>query len=258
MKPRQILLQVRETADSVYTRYLQRLYFGLFGHRVDRKFAIVSTARTGSNYLSGGLKTSPSVRMYHEIFADHNRQIGKNFEKTFATVFQPESQATQIVGFKVFYNHLTDEEWQKLAAYRDLKIIHLTRRNRLKTVISLEIAFRTGQWTKSSHGSDPREKRLLLDPALLMQRLEQIEAGEVATRLRFSDRPMLEVVYEDLVRSPLKGFQAIGQYLDVSDMDPAKIKLKKQNPEPLQQLISNFHEVEALLQHTRFADYLYQ
>ena len=96
------------------------------------------------NYLLDGLKSSPSIRMYHEIFADHNRPVGQDFDRVFSTVFQPESKTTKMVGFKVFYNHLTEDEWQKFLTCKDLKIIHLIRRNRLRTVISLEIAFKTG------------------------------------------------------------------------------------------------------------------
>ena len=76
------------------------LYFKMFGHPIDQRFAIVGNARTGSNFLLDGLKSSSSIRMYHEIFADHNREVGKNFDRVFSTVFQPESKSTKIVGFK--------------------------------------------------------------------------------------------------------------------------------------------------------------
>ena len=171
MKNKKTIPQLREKAGSIYVHILQPAYFGLFGHQIDQRFAIVSNARTGSNYLAGGLKTSPSIRMYHEIFADHNRQIGKDFEKIFSTVFQHESTFTKIVGFKVFYNHLTEDEWQKLMAYKDLKVIHLTRRNRLRTVVSLEIAFKTGQWAESGSAGGSKDNRITLDSLMLLKRL---------------------------------------------------------------------------------------
>lgn len=257
MHTRELLSRMRDRAVRACNRALQQTYYRVFGHQVDRHFAIISTARTGSNYLAGGLKTSPSIRMYHEIFADHNRQIGKDFEKVFSTVFLPESRATKLVGFKVFYNHLTPEEWQKFLAYRDLKVIHLVRRNRLKTVISLEIAFKTGRWTKSRNVGAPVDKRLHLDPAGVLARLEEIEEGEKATRARFADRDMMEVFYEDLVRSPREAFAAVGAFLDVQDLDPEQIRLKKQNPEPIRRLITNFEEVEAALRNTKFEEYLW-
>jgi LPS sulfotransferase NodH len=258
MSTKEMLLQVREKADAFYVNSVQRTYFKMFGHSIDQRFAIVGNARTGSNFLSGGLKSSPSIRMYHEIFADHNRRVGEDFDRVFSTVFQPESKSTKVVGFKVFYNHLTNDEWQKFLTCKDLKIIHLTRRNRLRTVISLEIAFKTGQWTKSGKGNpgESKEKRLKLDPSKLIKRLEQIEAGETTTRARFRDRKILEVVYEDLVRSPQPVFDSISTYLGVEGIDPNKIRLRRQNPETLQQLIINYDEVDAALRNTRFAEYL--
>src|SRR5512138_3833678 len=147
---KEIISQLRDKADAIYVNTLQRTYFRMFGHPVEQRFAIVGNARTGSNYLLDGLKSAPAIRMYHEIFASHNRRVGEDFDRILSTVFQYENKSTQVVGFKVFYNHLTEEEWNKLVACQGLKVIHLTRRNRLRTVISLEIAFKTGQWTKSS------------------------------------------------------------------------------------------------------------
>lgn len=256
MNLREPIIQLRDRAASVYFNTLQRGYFRLFGHQVDQRFAIVGNARTGSNYLLDGLKSSPAIRMYHEIFASHNREVGRDFEKILSMVYQYESKSTRLVGFKVFYNHLTNDEWEKLVRRKDIKIIHLTRQNRLRTVISLEIAFKTGQWTKADRSGSPKEKRLTLDPVKLIQRLEQIEEGETATRVRFCDSPILEIVYEELVRSPREVFGGVGAFLGVDGIDPGKIRLKRQNPEGLEQLITNYNEVAAALQSTRFADYL--
>lgn len=256
MRNKELILELREKASSIYTHTLQRGYFRVFGHQAAQRFAIIANARTGSNFLLDGLKSSRDIRMYHEIFAEHNRQIGKDFEKTLSTVFQHESKSTQIVGFKVFYNHLTEEEWKKLQARKELKVIHLTRRNRLRTVISLEIAFKTGQWTNSHDFIRTKDKRVMLDPLKIVRRLEKIESGEAATRARFQDRQMLEVVYEELVRSPKEVFFSVEEYLGVDGINPDKIRLKRQNPESLRQLIINYDEVETALKDTRFAEYL--
>src|SRR6266508_3499674 len=258
MSTKEMLLGFREKAESLYVNLLQQTYFKMFGHRVDQRFAIVGNARTGSNYLLDGLKTSPSIRMYHEIFADHNRQVGQEIATVFSTLLQPESKSTKMVGFKVFYNHITQDEWQKFLTCKDLKIIHLIRRNRLRTVISLEIAFKTGQWTQSGKGNsgEIKVKRLMLDPSKLIKRLEQIEEGEATARSRFRDRQVLEVVYEELVRSPKSVFESVGAYLGVEGIDPGRIRLRRQNPETLQQLIINYEEVEAALRNTRFEEYL--
>jgi len=256
MNTREMIAQARGKVKSIYTHTFEKAYYRMFGHRIEQRFAIVGNARTGSNFLLDGLKTSPSIRMYHEIFASHNREIGKDFDKVLSTVLQHESRSTRMVGFKVFYNHLTADEWQKLVDWKDLKVIHLTRRNRLKTVISLEIAFKTGQWTKAGHSGGPKEKGVMLDPLKLIKQIEQIEAGEASARARFCDRQILEVVYEELVQSPRQVFASVSEYLGVDGIDPDKIRLKKQNPEGLGQLIMNYDDVGAVLRNTRFAEYL--
>jgi LPS sulfotransferase NodH len=256
MNMRETIAQLRGKANSVYTHTLQRAYLRLFGHQVEQRFAIVGNARTGSNYLLDGLKSSPSIRMYHEIFASHNREVGRDFEKILSTVYQYESKSTKIVGFKVFYNHLTEDEWEEFVAHRDVRVIHLTRQNRLRTVISLEIAFKTGQWTKAGSSGGPKEKRVTLDPLKLVRRLEKIEEGEAATRARFCDRQVLEIVYEEMVQSPNEVFASVAAFLGADGIDPGKIRLKRQNPERLAQLIVNYDEVEAVLKNTRFAEYL--
>lgn len=256
MNNKEIISQLREKADSIYVQALERPYFRLSGHQINQRFAIVGNARTGSNYLLDGLKTLPFIYMYHEIFADHNRQMGKDFDKILSTVFQYESKSTEIVGFKVFYDHLTEEEWSKFRARKNLRIIHLTRKNRLRTVVCLEIAFKTGQWTQSGNSGGTKAKSVILNPAKLLKRLEQIEEGEAAMRARFCDRQILEVVYEELVQSPKEVFESIGAYLGVNSIDPGKIRLRRQNPETLRELIVNYGEIESALKNTKYSEYL--
>jgi len=76
------------------------------------------------------------------------------------------------------------------------------------------------------------------------------------TRDRFKGRPLIEVVYEDLVSAPVESFQRIGAFLGVDDIDPKKINLRKQNADRLEDLIINFDDVQKLLSGSRFAEYL--
>lgn len=55
---------------------------------------------------------------------------------------------------------------------------------------------------------------------------------------------------------PSETFSRISSYLNIEDIDYKKTKLKKQNPESLQDLIVNYDEVAQLLKNTRFEDYL--
>ena len=253
-----IVTQVRELSTATIEAVLLRPYLSLVGERPRERFAIIGNARTGSNYLLDGLKSSPSIRMYHELFADHNREIGKDFDKVFSTLFRKEKKGTRMVGFKLFYNHLTEAEWDKFAADKSFKIIHLTRANRLRTIVSTDIAFKTGQWTRSKHsGNMPADaRRVRLDPTTLNGRIERIEAGERLTRERFKDRPFLELAYETMVGEPVETFQRVGDFLGVHDIDPGQIGIRRQNPESLARLIVNYEEVRRMWMGTRYAHYL--
>ncbi len=142
--------------------------------------------------------------------------------------------------------------------YKDLKIIHLTRENCLRTIVSLDIAFKTDQWGTSVDDKyiQPIEKSILLNTSNLIGRLEQIKNYEVLTRDRFKDRYILEVEYKKLIGKPGETFNRIGKYLGINDIDFTKITITKQNPENLEQLITNYDEVYQLLENTRFAEYL--
>jgi len=258
MPAREFVSQLRTASVSTFDAILLRPYLDVFGERVSERFTILGNARTGSNYLLDGLKTSASVRMYHEIFAAHNREIGRDFDRILSSLFRKERKGTRFVGFKLFYNHLTPDEWEKFRAHKEFKIIHLTRLNRLRTILSLDIAFRTGQWTRSSRAKDqdPELRRVELDASKLLARIEAIRDQETLARSRFDDRPVLEVVYETMAAQPAETFKRVGDFLGITDIDPSRIPIRRQNPERLDYLIINFSEVWELLRDTEFAGYL--
>ena len=244
---------------SMYKEKLYRTYSDILGHRNYKKFAVIGHPRTGSNYLFVGLQSSKCVRIYHEVFTKRNRKIaGKEFDMIFPMVFRKESRNIKAVGFKLFYDHLTIAEWEKFLSHKYLRIIHLTRENRLKTIVSLDIAFKTDKWSVSANDKDKQhvEKRISLDTSTLIDRIEQIQNYETFIRDRFKDRHILEVVYEKLTTKPGETFQYIGRYLGVYDIDLSEITLTKQNPESLEQLIVNYDEVYEVLKNTRYAVYL--
>ncbi len=236
-----------------------QIYLNLFGHRNYNRFAVIGNARTGSDYLFLGLKNSNCVRMHHEVFAEHNLEMaGKGFDQIFHMLFGKQNKNIKAVGFKLFYDHLTKDEWEKFLSYNDFKIIHLTRENCLRTIVSLDIAYKLDYWSTSTEdkGKPIIEKRIWLDTSNLIGRLEQIKNYENLTRNRFKDRSVLEVEYKKLIGKPGETFQSIGEYLDVNAIDFGKITIKKQNPESPEQLITNYDEVYQLLENTKFAEYL--
>jgi LPS sulfotransferase NodH len=195
--------------------------------------------------------------MYAEIFAERYREKGRNFDLILSQVFQKESRHIKAVGFKVFDHHLTEDEWNKFVSYKEFKIIHLTRENRLRAIVSHYIGEKTHQhFSYAEKVIEPKEKRVSLDISKLIDSLEKFEKTETLTRERFRGRQLLEVVYENLVRKPRQEFECMGDFLDVSGIDSDRIPLTRQNPEELEQLIINYEAVYRLLKNTKFAKYL--
>lgn len=258
MLGQELTAKANSFVSRIYYDAFLRFYNRMFGRPVPSKFMVIGFARTGSNYLIDGLKSSNSVVTYPEIFADHNRTSGKDIEKVLSTLYQNEHRGARLVGAKIFYNHLTEEEWHKFAAHDEFQIIHLTRANKLRTIVSLDVAFKTDEWTRSRfvRKTPLAKRRISLDTFRLLGRLEAIRTQESLTRKRFAARPVHEVIYEEMVADPQKIFRGVGNFLGVTDIDYTTIKITKQNPEPLHQLVVNFDEVRQLLINTEFAGYL--
>jgi hypothetical protein len=219
----------------------------LFGHYGYTRMVVVGYARTGSNYLLDGITSSPSVRMYHEIFAEHKREPGKDFDRIFSRLLRKHEKHIKLVGFKLFYYHLTEEEWAKFLRHDEFKVIHLTRENRLRTILSLEIAMKTDQWkVRTGSRASSSDKRVHLNVTDLVERIENIKQLEIEARERFKSRQLLEVA----------GFQKISQFLGLTDIDPNKNIHNKQNPENLKSLIINFDGVAQALAGTPYESYL--
>ncbi len=240
-----IMIKNKTTQDSIYPNYT--------------RFCVLGHARTGSNYLTRGLAHSKQVKMYNEIFAKQNRTKGKDFNQIINDHFGRIENGISHIGFKLFYYHLTLGEWERILALKDFKIIHLKRKNKLRTIVSLLVAFKTDQWTITSNSSQIKSsaKIIHIDVDTLISKIEEIENYENKTELDFKGREILNVYYEDLVNERTSTFQEICNFLNLDFSFPIKIKLKKQNIETLEELIINYDEVCSLLRNTKYEPYLY-
>ncbi|MFZ0486007.1 MAG: sulfotransferase [Arenicellales bacterium] len=221
-------------------------------------FVLLSHPRTGSNFVHSALRSSSKVQMYHELFADHVRVIGEDFDRILRRYLAPPAPSIDTVGFKLFYRHLTDHEWNRIHALARLRYIRLIRRNPLRSIVSLAIAIKTDQWTLTPWDAEPKDKRVALDTANLVKGLDSVSAWERWFELEFHDREILTICYEDVVLDPRREFLRIENFLGVDDIDPNQIALRRQNPEPLSDLVSNFDEVRAVLADSKYEKFLFE
>ncbi|ELS03170.1 Stf0 sulfotransferase [Xenococcus sp. PCC 7305] len=223
------------------------------------KYIIVSHARSGSNLLLTSLNSHPNIIAEHEIFAAHNRKIGENFYPILNHLFRERAENIKAVGCKIFYYHLNEDEWQELASIPELKIVHLQRKNRLSMIVSMKIAFKTKQWgiTDESQIIDASQKKVHLNHEFLNKSFEDIESWENNIKMIFPQSQIQDIFYEDLVEKYDQSLYKVFDFLDVEQIPQKEIdtKHKKQNPEPLNELIQNYQELKNQFQNTAWEQY---
>jgi hypothetical protein len=268
------------------------------------RFVVLGDARTGSYMLVQALDSHASVTCFGELFnwdveyIDYNvpgydrdsaRDLAlRNSDPTTflrERIFCERGAGTQAVGFKLLYSHV----WggfpgllEALAADRELRVVHLKRRNLLRRLVSTRLAQASGVWRMEAGTAplplaDPSTwRRGLKDPAgaarALLRRMRP-SGGPVAApnvpaqksvRLTlqecdefmykamhevdyydslFSGHPSHEIWYEDIVGDQRAAFGAVQSFLGV-ERKRLVVTMARQNPGPLPELIENYDEVE--------------
>jgi LPS sulfotransferase NodH len=225
-----------------------------FANRKYDKFILVSHARSGSNLIINALNSCHNIDASSEIFAGHNRVFGENYDSIINDCFSDKPEYIKAVGFKVFYYHLTNDEWKKLSDIKDLRIIHLKRINRLRTIASLDIAFKTNKWVINNESDriNVEQKRIRLDYSEVVRKIEAIEEWEIETAQRFKNHSIIEVYYEKLSTQQENSICDLLEFLGLARTLKIEINIKKQNPEPLSDLIENYNDLKEQFKNTRW------
>lgn len=198
-------------------------------------------------------------------------------------IFCDHGGRVQAVGFKMphtqFWAFPGLLEW--LVDDTDLRVLHLKRRNLLRMLVSLRIAQETGFWV------DARERRLrrrlvgasmrtadrlwgLFSPTrapwrsprprLVLAEVEcreffdRVEQDDAAYAHRFGDHQQLALYYEDLVNDQEETLSQVQDFLGVA---PGRLAptTRRQNPEPLAELIENYDELYKAFKSTPHASF---
>ncbi|MBM3792123.1 MAG: sulfotransferase, partial [Acidobacteria bacterium] len=223
-----------------------RFLSAAFEHRRYRRFIVLTRSRTGSNMLISCLLSHPAVHAESEIF---QRLNGRSSREILEGVFCRRPRGIRAAGFKIFYYHPLDDErkevWDLLQAMPGLHVIHLKRRNILRTLVSRKIAGELDVWSsleekKARPGSD---KRVELTAAELRDGFTQTRTWERDFEEMFRGKPTIEVTYEDFVDRPEVEFRRITDFLGLP-FHPPQSEFRRQNPEPLRDLIRNYDDLK--------------
>ena len=228
-----------------------------FGSLNYRRFIVLTRSRTGSTMLISFLNSHPNIHAEGEIFRKLN---GRNYKDILVKTFARQPCYIKAKGFKIFYFHPIDDDsnniWDELISLDDLWIIHLKRRNILRTIVSRKIASAQEVWATRSakRHSASRNKAVSFTIGELEQGFKKTRDAEVKGDKEFSKHPLATVYYEDLVDNPEGEFGKVTEFLGVK-CAPPKTHLKKQNPESLKVLIKNYDELKSAFSGTEWQEF---
>ncbi len=274
------------------------------GQTTTTRFLILAQARTGSTMLVRALNSHPNVRCFGEVlntardlilygvqgydnYDPRDRELRDRDFKAFlrTRIYTPDGEGISATGFKLLYGQFRDfpglQDW--LTQETSIRVIHLKRRNLLRQLVSLKLAFTTGVWVDNRRSKlslanlakavrhPPRAAawlgRRLRPPRPAQQatsRLVAVSAEElfdfiVRSNVRaaryddlFSHHNVLTLFYEDMVERRDDVFAQAQEFLGVKPA-PLTIDTRKQNPQPLAELIANYEELRLAFKDTEQA-----
>jgi LPS sulfotransferase NodH len=246
------IINIIRQPHKAFKAFNYRLLSAL-GHSDYNHFFVLSRSRTGSTMLITFLNSHPNIHAGWEVFHNLN---GRNIKDVLVKVFGKEPYYIKAKGFKIFYYHPEDDDsndiWNTLMDMDNLRVIHLKRRNILRTLISRKIAGIQDVWlVTSSDRNTSKNKAVCFTVKELEEGFEQTRKWETCGDEMFKNHPQVSVYYEDLVNDPESTFGIITDFLGVPYIQP-KTNLKKQNPERLRNLVINYDDLKPAFYETEW------
>jgi LPS sulfotransferase NodH len=245
-------------AYSFLLRKKSELYNELLGDKNYKKFVIISQSRTGSTLLMALLNNHENIICEGELFKSLG---GNSCRQVWDKFFGKKPKKIQQVGFKLFYSHATKGDqtvWDFIENDKSITIVHLVRKNWLRVLVSQKIGLKTKLWTENidkPHQISTEDKKVEISYDDCEKSFLNAEFNEQNTRDRFSNHPFVEVTYEDLSKDADEVIHKITNVLNVN-YQKVKAKNKKQNTEPLKELVINFSELKEKFKNSKW-EYLF-
>ncbi|MDX1691680.1 MAG: sulfotransferase [Acidimicrobiia bacterium] len=238
------------------------------GSRSYTRFVIVGRGRSGTNFVRGLLDSHPGAVVHGELFRDFDapqpgvprllqsrRAWRRKREDPVAflhrSVFRPFPDPVGAVGFKLFDDQARDGRWkavwEHVIADDGLRVVHVVRRDRLATLVSLRLAEASGTWVNGRALGT-----VTLSPSECAEFFTAVDAAEARLRADFPDHRRREVAYEDLLADPEPLLRDVQRFLDLParPLVPTTIR---QSRRPLPAVVTNFEALRAHFAGTAWA-----
>lgn len=189
------------------------------------------------------------LRMEYFMGMDHPGETPDELNKKITGLMSSVTQESDIAAlFDRF-----EKTWQYLRDEKDIRVIHLKRDNKFETLVSLKTAFITDQWL-TYRGQGSPKTLLEVQPEACQRFFEQIDFYERFYGDMFSTHPILDVEYQRLVEDRDLMLHEIFEFLDLPPI-PVKAALKKQIAYPMNEIVTNYHELKQHFLDTQWSRY---
>ena len=218
-------------------------------------FIVLAEMRTGSNFLEANINMLDGVTCHGEAFNPSfvgypktdallgmNRDARENDPVALLRLIK---NSDDLGGFRFFHDHDPRVLSHCIDDPRCAKII--LNRNPLDSFVSWKIAQATGQW-KLTNATHSKSTAITFNPSDFEAHLEAIQAFQMRIHraLQVSGQSAFYINYDDL--RDVGVLNGVAQFLGVdARLSNVNKKLKKQNPQPLDQKVRNFEEMKTTL-----------
>jgi LPS sulfotransferase NodH len=225
-------------------------------------FVVFAEMRTGSNFLETNLNAFDGVTCHGEAFNPHFIGYPNKTEILGVTQAMRDADPLRLVttirdetdgigGFRFFHDHDPRVLDAGLGDPRCAKVI-LTR-NPAESYVSWKIAQATGQW-KLTDARRRKDSRITFDRDEFEAHLSALQEFQMLllNAMQITGQTAFYVDYEDL--QSVEVMNGLARWLGISaQLDSLDHSLKKQNPEPMAEKVTNFDAMgEALARLDRF------
>ncbi|MCB1389951.1 MAG: nodulation protein NodH [Rhodobacteraceae bacterium] len=210
-------------------------------------FVVLAEMRTGSNLLESNLNAFEGIQCHGELFNPGfiNAPGTESYRGiTFAQrevdpwkLMMAVREGVRMPGFRLFHDH-DRRIWDHVLADTACAKIVLTR-NPLESYVSRKIAAATNQW-KLGDVRNRRQVQVSFDAPEFEAHLERLQATqvEILNRLQTSGQSAFYIAYDDA--NDLDVLNGLARWLGIGTrITELPRALKKQNPEPLDEKLTN-------------------
>ncbi|WP_370206342.1 sulfotransferase family 2 domain-containing protein [Pararhodobacter marinus] len=211
-------------------------------------FVILAEMRTGSNLLESNLNAFDGIECHGELFntgflntPGTESYLGVTFAQRetdpWSLMMAARATGARMPGFRLFHDH-DPRIWDHVLRDTACAKIVLTR-NPLDSYVSRKIAAATNQW-KLGDVKNRRQTQVSFDAGEFETHLSRLQSTqiEILNTLQSTGQSAFYIGYDDA--NDLDVLNGLARWLGLaSRIDRLPRALKKQNPEPLDQKLSN-------------------